>query len=99
MGLSGYEIAILSSISPFLLGIPAFRRHIVDAMPGSYLLNGLAGLLAYLVVSPEWRLATVSAGVWTGCLGLVGSLWRDKNDAAKLEVRILIRIHCHSVRY
>ncbi|KAK0290635.1 Protein cwh43 [Friedmanniomyces endolithicus] len=88
MGLSGYEIAILSSISPFLLGIPAFRRHIADAMPGSYLLNGLAGLLAYLVVSPEWRLATVSAGVWTGCLGLVGSLWRDKNDAAKLEARI-----------
>ncbi|TKA67899.1 hypothetical protein B0A55_09714, partial [Friedmanniomyces simplex] len=90
MGLSGYEIAIMSSVSPVLLGIPAFRRHIAHAMPGSYLLMGLAGLFAYLVTLPEFRLAAVSVGVWTGCLGLVGTLWRDRGDAAKLEVRRLI---------
>jgi len=88
MGLSGYEVAILTSVSPFLLGIPPFRRHIASAMPGSYLLMGLAGLSAYAVQSPEWRLGMVGAGVWTGCLGLVGSLWRDRGEPAKLEARI-----------
>ncbi|KAK3113970.1 Protein cwh43 [Teratosphaeriaceae sp. CCFEE 6253] len=88
MGLSGWEVAILTSLSPALLGIAPFRRHIVSAMPGSYLLMGLAALLAYTVKGPEGRLLMVGVGVWTGCLGLVGTWVRDKNDAPKLEARI-----------
>ncbi|KAK3646841.1 Protein cwh43 [Elasticomyces elasticus] len=88
MGLSGMEGAILASLSPFLLEIRPFRNHIVSAMPGSYLLQGLCGLGAYLVQRVDFRLGVLSAGVWTGTLGLAASFWHDRGDAGKLEARI-----------
>ncbi|KAK3631620.1 Protein cwh43 [Elasticomyces elasticus] len=88
MGLSGMEGAILASLSPFLLEIRPFRNHIVSAMPGSYLLQGLCGLGAYLVQRVDLRLGVLSIGVWTGTLGLVASFWRDRADAGKLEARV-----------
>lgn len=88
MGISGYEVAVMSTISPFLLGIPPVRYL---SLRYPYILHataGFSGLLAYLVQSPEGRLGTVSLGVWVGCLAWVATWYREKGDKAKLESRI-----------
>lgn len=88
MGISGYEVAVLSTISPFLLEIPPFRRLASRYLPFHHLTMGAAGLLAYLVKSPEGRLGAVSFAVWEGCLGWTATWHRDRGDAKKLEARI-----------
>ncbi|KAK4549214.1 hypothetical protein LTR36_007672 [Oleoguttula mirabilis] len=88
MGISGFEVAVLSTISPFLLGIPPLRRLITKFLPFNHLTMGLAGLLAYLVKSPESRLGAVSFAVWEGCLGWTATWYRDRGDPKKLEARI-----------
>ncbi|KAK5114310.1 hypothetical protein LTR62_002561 [Meristemomyces frigidus] len=88
MGLSGYEVVVMSSISPMLLGIPPLRRLAGKNVPTLQLTMGLFGLGAYALKSPESRLLSVTAAVWQGCLAYVAVWWRDRGDAAKLEARI-----------
>jgi hypothetical protein len=88
MGISGYEIAIMSTVSPVLLEIPALRRLAGKNVAALQLTMGLAGLLAYTVKSPENRLGAVSFAVFQGCLSYVTVWWRDRRDAPKLEARI-----------
>ena len=87
MGLSGYEAFVMTPISPFLLGITPLRKLIISNIRVVYLLS-ISGLLAYLVATPEWRLATVGFSVSSGCLAWAASFWADRAQPAKLEARI-----------
>lgn len=88
MGLSGYEIAIMSSVSPFLLGIPVIRSLVIKHIRIAHLLS-LIGLLAYLIPSPELRLFAVGLGVAMSCLSWSATLYAERLQSARLESRIL----------
>ncbi len=87
MGISGYEVAILSTISPLLLEIKAIRNLSVRNLSAVFATT-LIGLLAYLVQSPEGRLGCVSLAVWQGCLAWTAAWTGARNNPAKLESRI-----------
>lgn len=87
MGISGYEVAVMSTISPFLLGIPPLRRLLSKSIP-TVLLTTISGLLAYQVKKPEYRLAAVSFAVWQGCLAWTAAWHRYRNSPAMLEARV-----------
>jgi hypothetical protein len=86
MGISGYEVAVMSTISPFILGVPAVRRLVSGALP-TMLLSTISGLLAYQVKKPEYRLAAVSFAVWQGSLAWSAMWHRYRNSPAMLEAR------------
>lgn len=88
MGISGYEVAVMSTISPALLGLSFLRKRVIRYLPFSYLTMGAAGLLAYIIRSPELRLGAVSFGVWEGCLAYVSTWYRDRADPKRLEARV-----------
>lgn len=88
MGLSGYEVAIMSSVSPFLLGIPVIRSLVIKHIRIAHLLS-LVGLLAYLIPSPELRLFAVGLGVAMSCLSWSATLYAERLQSARLESRIL----------
>jgi len=87
MGISGYEVAILASVSPMLLGISPLRRLFTR---NSTLLfaSTVIGLLAYKVVDKKLRLGAVSLAVWQGCLAWATVWHGSRNDAVALEGRI-----------
>ena len=87
MGISGYEAFVMTPISPFLLGIPSLRRLIIRNIRLVFLLS-TSGVLAWLIVTPEWRLACVGFSVSTGTLAWSASWWADRAQPAKLEARI-----------
>lgn len=87
MGISGYEVAILSTISPILLEIRAVRGIVIRNLPAAYA-TMIFGLLAYLVQSQENRLFSVSFGVWQGCLAWTAAWAGARSNPAKLEARI-----------
>lgn len=67
MGISGYEAMVMSTISPFLLGVPLIRSLVVKNIRLCHLLS-LSGLAAYRISNPVYRLFTVSFAVWMSCL-------------------------------
>ena len=89
MGISGYEVALMFTVSPFLLGIPPLRRLITSNLPAVQTTT-IIGLLAYLFKSPESRLFAVSVAVWQGCLAWSASFWSSAriNGPAGLEAKI-----------
>ncbi|KAK4611926.1 hypothetical protein CLAFUW4_13195 [Fulvia fulva] len=87
MGISGYEVSVMSTISPLLLGVPPIRRMALKSVP-TILLTTIVGLLAYLIKSPELRLGAVSFAVWQGCLGWVAAWYSKRNSPAMLEARV-----------
>ncbi|KAK3385979.1 Frag1/DRAM/Sfk1 family-domain-containing protein [Podospora didyma] len=88
MGISGYEAFVMSTISPVLLGIKPLRSLVVKNQRIVHLLS-LAGLLAYKVTDPAYRLFTVAFGVWMGCLSWTATWYGDSAHPARLEARIL----------
>ena len=88
MGLSGYEVIVMSTISPFLLGIGSFRSMEVQNTRTVHLLS-LTGLLAFLVRSPVLRLLCVGFGVSTSCLAWSATLHAERSRPARLENRIM----------
>lgn len=87
MGISGYEVMVMSTVSPFLLGIGPLRRLIIANIRYVHLLS-LSGVLAYLVVRPDYRLFAVGFGVWTSCLAWTATFYAERSQPAKLEGRI-----------
>lgn len=87
MGLSGYEVIVMSTVSPFILEIRSVRSWAVRNQRAMHLLS-LIGLLAYLIKSPEFRLFAVGFAVWMSCLSLVTAWYADRADSAQLESRI-----------
>jgi len=88
MGISGYEVLVLTTVSPLLLGIKPLRLLIVNNLRAAHLLS-LSGLIAYLVPDPAFRLFTVSFGVWMGCLSWAATFYSESVHGARLESSIL----------
>lgn len=84
MGISGYEVLVMSTVSPVLLGIPPLRKLVVNNLRWIHL-SSLVGLLAWLVPDPANRLFTVAFAVWMACLAWTAT-WYTKQD---IEARIL----------
>ena len=78
----------MCTISPFLLCSHSLRPIIINNVRYVHLLS-LAGLLAYLVKTPELRLLTVSIGVSSSCLAWSATWYAERSSAARLEARTL----------
>ncbi|CAK7210103.1 Protein cwh43 [Sporothrix bragantina] len=88
MGISGYEAFVMSTISPFLLAIRPFRTLVVRNQRIFHLLS-LAGLTAYMVADPVYRLFTIGFGVSMQCLAWVATFYGDATNESRLESRVL----------
>ena len=87
MGISGYEVAVMSTISPLLLGVTPIRRFVISNVP-IIQATTIFGLLAYLIRSPEGRLGAVSFAVWQGCLAWTATWAGARGNPAKLEAKV-----------
>jgi len=87
MGISGYEAFVMSTVSPFLLGIPAVRRLATRNLRVVHLL-GITGAAAWLVDAPALRLATVGFSVWMSCLAWAATFHAERSQPQRLEARI-----------
>jgi endonuclease/exonuclease/phosphatase family metal-dependent hydrolase len=88
MGLSGYEVLVMSSAAPIWLGIPFIRSQVIRNVRYVQLAS-LVGLLAWLVHQPVYRLLTVSFAVSAACIGWAATWYAERNDSERLQSRIL----------
>ena len=88
MGISGYEALVMSTVSPFLLSVKPLRSLVVGNLRMVHLLS-LAGVLAYLVKDPVYRLFTVGFAVWMQCLAWSATFYAASVNEGRLESRIL----------
>ncbi|KIW43877.1 uncharacterized protein PV06_04933 [Exophiala oligosperma] len=88
MGISGYEVMVMSTISPLTLGIPFIRSLCIKYNRWIHM-STMAGLLAWLVKDPANRLFTVGFAVWMGCLGWSAEWYAERRNSARLQRRIL----------
>lgn len=88
MGISGYEVMVMCTVSPFLLGSPAFRSIAIKNVRYFHLLS-LVGLLAYLIKSPVLRLFCVGFGVSLSCLAWATTFFADRSQPANLDGRMM----------
>lgn len=87
MGISGYEVLIMTTISPFLLGASSIRRRVISHPHYIYALS-LTGIVAFAITQQEIRLFLVSAGVFFSCLAWAGSFWAERNNPGRLDSKI-----------
>jgi hypothetical protein len=88
MGISGYEVMVMSTVSPFLLGIAPLRRLVVKNLRICHFL-ALSGLLGYLVKDPARRLFTVGFGIWMSCLSWAATWYSEAGRPGRSESKIL----------
>ena len=88
MGISGYEAFVMSTVSPSLLAIRPLRTLVVRNQRIFHLIS-LAGLAAYLVADPVYRLFTIGFGVSMQCLAWVATFSSDATNDGRLESRVL----------
>ena len=88
MGISGYEVMVMCTISPFLLCIGSLRSLVVKNVRYVHLLS-LTSLLAYLVKTPELRLFSVGFGISMTCLAWSATWYAERSQAVHLEARAL----------
>ncbi|KAI1881498.1 hypothetical protein JX265_000324 [Neoarthrinium moseri] len=88
MGISGYEALVMSTISPLFLGVKSIRSLVINNLRVCHFLS-LAGLLAWMIKDPAYRLFTVGFGVWMACLSWAATLFSDNVHEARLESKIL----------
>ena len=88
MGISGYEVMVMCTVSPFMLRSASFRSLIIKNIRYVHLLS-LAGLLAYLAKTPELRLFAVGFGVSTSCLAWSATWYAERSQGVRLEARVL----------
>jgi len=87
MGISGYEIMVMATVSPLLLGIRSVRSLVLKNIRLCHFLS-LSGLLGYLVTDPASRLFTVGFGVWMSCLSWAASWHIEAAQPGRLESKI-----------
>lgn len=87
MGISGYEVMVMCTISPFLLCVRSLRFLIVRHVRICHLLS-LSGLLSFLAKSPENRLFSAGFGVWMACLSWAATFYGERSQPHRLEARI-----------
>ncbi|KAL9099254.1 MAG: hypothetical protein Q9163_005219 [Psora crenata] len=83
-----YEVAVMCTISPFLLCSHYIRSFIITNLRYIHLVS-LIGLLAYLVETPALRLLAVSFGLSASCLAWSATWYAEESSAARLETRTL----------
>lgn len=88
MGISGFEVLVMTTVAPAILGIKSVRFKILKNQRLTHLLS-LTGLAAYLIEDPICRLFAVGFGVWMSCLGWAATLYSDSVQPARLETRVL----------
>ena len=88
MGISGYEALVMTTVSPALLAIRPLRSLVIKNQRLTHLLS-LAGLVAYTIKDPVYRLFTVGFGVFMACLGWAATVYSDSAHPARLEARML----------
>jgi endonuclease/exonuclease/phosphatase family metal-dependent hydrolase len=88
MGISGYEVMVMSTVSPLLLGIPFVRSLVISNIRWVHM-SSLVGLLAWLVRDPAYRLFTVGFAVWMGCMTWAATWYADRGHSSRLQARIL----------
>ncbi|KAJ9297818.1 hypothetical protein DTO271G3_4039 [Paecilomyces variotii] len=88
MGISGYEVFIMSTCSPFLLAIPSLRSLATNNIRALHFAS-LIGLLAFLVKDPASRLFVTGAAVFISCLAWAATWFGERAQSVRLESRIL----------
>ena len=88
MGISGYEVLIMTTVSPFLLASSKIRSFAVRNQRALHLVS-LAGLAAYLVTKPVLRLFAVGLGVTMTCLSWATTFHADSMQQGRIESRVL----------
>lgn len=88
MGISGYEILIMTTVSPFLLAVPSLRSLATNNIRTLHFLS-LVGLLAFLVKDPVNRLFLTGASVALSCLAWTATWFGERGQSVRLESRIL----------
>ncbi|KAI1810388.1 Frag1/DRAM/Sfk1 family protein [Poronia punctata] len=88
MGISGYEAFVMVTISPLLLGIRPLRTLITKNLRLCHLLS-LAGILAWKVEEPAYRLFTVGFGVSMACLSWAATLLVESRQGSRLESKLM----------
>ncbi|CAG8578342.1 5886_t:CDS:10 [Ambispora leptoticha] len=89
MGISGYEVCLLVTTSPVLLGISSIRNLVTTNRTIIYLVS-LSGLTAYLFTDPTTRLFVVSFGVAMANLMWISRWVENRNKTGKLEHDALV---------
>lgn len=88
MGISGFEVFIMVTVSPFLLGLGPLRSLAVKNLRIIHLLS-LVNIAAYLVSNPTIRLCLVGFGLGMSCLGWAATLSSESTHGARIESKIL----------
>ena len=88
MGISGYEVMVMCTVSPFILVNSSMRSFVIKNVRVVHLLS-LSGLLAYLVKTPEHRLFSVGFGVAMSCLAWSATWYAERSQQSRLEARVL----------
>ena len=87
MGISGYEVMVMCTITPFFLGIKPLR-YLVGRFPWFFHLLSLSGLLAYRAQTPTNRLFAIGFGLAMACLSWAGTFYAERSQPRRLEARI-----------
>jgi hypothetical protein len=88
MGISGYEVMVMATVSPVFLALPLMRSAVISNIRWVQL-SSLAGLVAWLVIDPANRLFTVGFGVGMGCLAWAATFYAERGNSQRLQARIL----------
>jgi endonuclease/exonuclease/phosphatase family metal-dependent hydrolase len=87
MGISGYEVLIMCTLSPVFLGIRPIRLLVVRNMRIVHLIS-LVGLTAFMVKTPAYRLFTVAFGLAMTCISWAAIFYAERSQPHRLESRI-----------
>ena len=88
MGISGYEVMVMCTVSPLLLCAKSIRPLVINNIRLVHLLS-LSGLIAYSVKTPEYRLFAVGFGVSMACLAWSATWYAERSQLPRLEARVL----------
>ena len=88
MGISGFEVFVMSTVSPYFLGIGPLRTIVIRNLRTVHLLS-LSGLVSYLLKQPELRLCAVGFGVSMTCLAWSATWYAERGSSSRLENRAI----------
>ena len=88
MGISGYEVMVMCTVSPFLLSLASFQSFVLRNLRTLHLLS-LCGLASYLINTPEYRLFSVGFGVSMTCLTWSATWLTERSQPTRLHARIM----------
>ncbi|KAK6360713.1 hypothetical protein TWF730_006841 [Orbilia blumenaviensis] len=85
MGISGYEIAILATISPYLLTNRSIRTFVFTNLHVVYSAS-LLTLIAFFFVMPEIRLFLTTTGLFFACLAWAANFSLD-STTSRIDIK------------